>query len=191
MSSTLKMNNRFESLKTPKSVSRPAHRTRGRTKPLEPKKQGFVMKYNAFPELTATKPPRTESDMDFVSATTPDENVKVADDVDPGWVKISRSDNRFVYKSNNVRPSELSSAATTDEEDQKGLDAAQEEKLYLLTERWQNGRDQENLLYPNTSPYMNEKDLLEPLSDDCYETESDCSESDASMEDPDDYYDDM
>jgi hypothetical protein len=46
-------------------------------------------------------------------------------------------------------------------------------------------------LYPNTSPYMNEKDLLEPLSDDCYETESDCSESDASMEDPDDYYDDM
>ena len=191
MSSTLKMNNRFESLKTPKNVSRPAHRTRTRTKPLEPKKQGFVMIYSAFPELTATKSPCADSDMDFVSATTPDENAKVTDEVDPGWVKISRSDNRFVYKTNNDRSSELSSVATTDEDDQKGLDAAQEEKLYLLTERWQNGRDQENLMYPNTSPYMNEKDLLEPLSDDCYETESDCSESDASMEDPDDYYDDM
>ena len=191
MSSTLKMNNRFESLKTPKNVSRPAHRTRTRTKPLEPKKQGFVMIYSAFPELTATKSPCADSDMDFVSATTPDENAKVTDEVDPGWVKISRSDNRLVYKTNNDRSSELSSVATTDEDDQKGLDAAQEEKLYLLTERWQNGRDQENLMYPNTSPYMNEKDLLEPLSDDCYETESDCSESDASMEDPDDYYDDM
>ena len=190
MSSTLKMNNRFESLKTMKSVSRPARHTR--TKLYEPRKTGFVMKYNAFPELTVNKSAHIYSDMDFVSATTPEENVKVTDEVDPGWVKISRVNNRVVYKSNNERTSELSSVGTNvGDDDLKGLDATQEEKLYRLTERWQNGRDQENLLYPNTSPYMNEKDLLEPLSDDCYETESDCSESDASMEDPDDYYDDM
>jgi|TARA_B110000114_G_scaffold185190_1_gene231223 hypothetical protein len=130
--------------------------------------------------------------MDFVSATTPEENVKVTDEVDPGWVKISRVNNRVVYKSNNERTSELSSVGTNvGDDDLKGLDATQEEKLYRLTERWQNGRDQENLMYPNTSLYINEKDLLEPLSDDCYETESNYSESDASFEDADDYYDDM
>jgi len=73
----------------------------------------------------------------------------------------------------------------------KGLDAAQEASLYKLTERWQNYRDVQNNLYPNNSLYMNEKSLLEPLSDDCYETESDYSESDESDEDPDEYNDDF
>ena len=38
---------------------------------------------------------------------------------------------------------------------------------------------------------MNEKSLLEPLSDDCYETESDYNESDESDEDPDECNDDF
>tara|TARA_B110000285_G_scaffold148093_1_gene165317 strand:+ start:1366 stop:1923 length:558 start_codon:yes stop_codon:yes gene_type:complete len=185
MSSTLKMNNRFESLKTPKSVHRPVFRIR--SKRPESKRQEFVMKYNAFPELSATKLKNSESDMDFVTATTSEENIKIIDEVDPGWMKISRSNNKVVYKTND----DHIVTDTNDEENQKGLDATQEENLYRLTERWQNKRDQENIMYPNTSLYINEKSLLDPLSDDCYDTESDCSESEPSMEDPDDYYDDM
>jgi len=107
-------------------------------------------------------------------------------------VKLTRNDNQTKYQYNKqTAPPRDDGGPTEDELSKKGLDAAQEASLYKLTERWQNYRDVQNNLYPNNSLYMNEKSLLEPLSDDCYETESDYSESDESDEDPDEYNDDF
>ena len=73
----------------------------------------------------------------------------------------------------------------------KGLDETQEDALYFLTKRWQGYCDEQNTKYPETSPFMDTKSLLEDLSDDCYETESEPeSESDLSVYDSDEYPDD-
>ena len=205
------MNNRFDVLKEPEKTrsSEFTKRPRGgissgmrrRSKRAESaaassKPNEFRMQHSAFPELGKSQSAASQenaTNMNFAEATKPEEFAgNIVDEVDPGWVKLTRNDNQTKYQYNKqTAPPRDDGGPTEDELSKKGLDAAQEASLYKLTERWQNYRDVQNNLYPNNSLYMNEKSLLEPLSDDCYETESDYSESDESDEDPDEYNDDF
>ena len=205
------MNNRFDVLKEPEKTrsSEFTKRPRGgvssgmrrRSKRAESaaassKPNEFRMQHSAFPELGkshSTASQENATNMNFAEATKPEEFAgNIVDEVDPGWVKLTRNDNQTKYQYNKqTTPPRDDGGPTEDELSKKGLDATQEASLYKLTERWQNYRDVQNNLYPNNSLYMNEKSLLEPLSDDCYETESDYSESDESDEDPDEYNDDF
>lgn len=205
------MNNRFDVLKEPEKTrsSEFTKRPRGgissgmrrRSKRAESaaassKPNEFRMQHSAFPELGKSQSAASQenaTNMNFAEATKPEEFAgNIVDEVDPGWVKLTRNDNQTKYQYNKqTTPPRDDGGPTEDELSKKGLDAAQEASLYKLTERWQNYRDVQNELYPNNSLYMNEKSLLEPLSDDCYETESDYSESDESDEDPDEYNDDF
>jgi len=205
------MNNRFDVLKEPEKTrsSEFTKRPRGgissgmrrRSKRAESaaassKPNEFRMQHSAFPELGKSQSAASQenaTNMNFAEATKPEEFAgNIVDEVDPGWVKLTRNDNQTKYQYNKqTAPPRDDGRPTEDELSKKGLDAAQEASLYKLTERWQNYRDVQNNLYPNNSLYMNEKSLLEPLSDDCYETESDYSESDESDEDPDEYNDDF
>lgn len=205
------MNNRFDVLKEPEKArsSEFTKRSRGgissgmrrRSKRAESaaassKPNEFRMQHSAFPELGKSQSAASQenaTNMNFAEATKPEEFAgNIVDEVDPGWVKLTRNDNQTKYQYNKqTTPPRDDGGPTEDELCKKGLDAAQEASLYKLTERWQNYRDVQNNLYPNNSLYMNEKSLLEPLSDDCYETESDYSESDESDEDPDEYNDDF
>ena len=205
------MNNRFDVLKEPEKTrsSEFTKRPRGgissgmrrRSKRAESaaassKPNEFRMQHSAFPELGKSQSAASQenaTNMNFAEATKPEEFAgNIVDEVDPGWVKLTRNDNQTKYQYNKqTTPPRDDGRPTEDELSKKGLDAAQEASLYKLTERWQNYRDVQNELYPNNSLYMNEKSLLEPLSDDCYETESDYSESDESDEDPDEYNDDF
>lgn len=205
------MNNRFDVLKEPEKTrsSEFTKRPRGgissgmrrRSKRAESaaassKPNEFRMQHSAFPELGKSQSAASQenaTNMNFAEATKPEEFAgNIVDEVDPGWVKLTRNDNKTKYQYNKqTAPQRDAGEPTEDELSKKGLDAAQEASLYKLTERWQNYRDVQNNLYPNNSLYMNEKSLLEPLSDDCYETESDYSESDESDEDPDEYNDDF
>lgn len=205
------MNNRFDVLKEPEKTrsSEFTKRPRGgissgmrrRSKRAESaaassKPNEFRMQHSAFPELGKSQSAASQenaTNMNFAEATKPEEFAgNIVDEVDPGWVKLTRNDNQTKYQYNKqTTPPRDDGGPTEDELSKKGLDAAQEASLYKLTERWQNYRDVQNNLYPNNSLYMNEKSLLEPLSDDCYETESDYSESDESDEDPDEYNDDF
>jgi len=160
---------------------------------------GFSMNSSAFPKLSkGTDTKTTVSTMDFASAAKPEEHVTIVDEVDPGWVKIRRDSNtnKIVHQYNRNHPSLQGAASTVtsspeDNPSSKGLDENQEEALYFLTERWQDYRDEQNTQYPETSPFIDAKSLLEDLSDDCYETESDLeSESDLSVYDSDEYNDD-
>ena len=204
------MNNRFDVLKEPEKTrsSEFTKRPRGgvssgmrrRSKRAESaaassKPNEFRMQHNAFPELGKSHSAASQenaTNMNFAEATKPEEFTgNIVDEVDPGWVKLTRNDNKTKYQYNKqTTPQRDAGGPIEDELSKKGLDAAQEASLYKLTERWQNYRDVQNNLYPNNSLYMNEKSLLEPLSDDCYETESDYSESDESDEDLDEYNDD-
>ena len=205
------MNNRFDVLREPEKTrsSEFTKRPRGgissgmrrRNKRAESaaassKPNEFRMQHNAFPELGKSQSAASQenaTNMNFAEATRPEEFIgNIVDEVDPGWVKLTRNDNKTKYQYNKqTAPPRDDGGPTEDELSKKGLDAAQEASLYKLTERWQNYRDVQNHLYPNNSLYTNEKSLLEPLSDDCYETESDYSESDESDEDPDEYNDDF
>ena len=204
------MNNRFDVLKEPEKAksSEFTKRSRGgissgmrrRSKRAESaaassKPNEFRMNHNAFPELGKSHSAASQenaTNMNFAEATKPEEFAgNIVDEVDPGWVKLTRNDNKTKYQYNKQTEPPRNDGPTEAELSQKGLDEAQEAALYKLTERWQNYRDVQNNLYPNNSLYMNEKSLLEPLSDDCYETESDYSESDESDEDPDEYNDDF
>lgn len=205
------MNNRFDVLKEPEKAksSEFTKRPRGgissgmlrRSKRAESadassKPNDFRMRHNAFPELGKSHSAASQenaTNMNFAEATKPEESTgKIVDEVDPGWVKLTRNDNKTKYQYNKqTAPQNDDGAPTETELSQKRLDASQEASLYKLTERWQNYRDEQNDLYPNNSLYMNEKSLLEPLSDDCYETESDYNESDESDEDPDECNDDF
>ena len=204
------MNNRFDVLKEPEKAksSEFTKRSRGgissgmrrRSKRAESaaassKPNEFRMQHNAFPELGKSHSAASQenaTNMNFAEATKPEEFTgNIVDEVDPGWVKLTRNDNKTKYQYNKQTEQLRDDGPTEDELSQKGLDASQEASLYKLTERWQNYRDEQNDLYPNNSLYMNEKSLLEPLSDDCYETESDYSESDESDEDPDECNDDF
>lgn len=205
------MNNRFDVLKEPEKAksSEFTKRPRGgissgmrrRSKRAESaaassKPNEFRMQHNAFPELGKSHSAASQenaTNMNFAEATKPEESTgKIVDEVDPGWVKLTRNENKTKYQYNKqTAPPNDDGAPTEAELSQKGLDASQEASLYKLTERWQNYRDEQNDIYPNNSLYMNEKSLLEPLSDDCYETESDYSESDESDEDPDECNDDF
>lgn len=213
----MQTNTRFDSLKdsTPTTKARSSRREGRRNKSnsrnnhksnnhLESKKKPASMGFSinseaAFPELcseTKTKE-STATTMNYASAAKPEEQVTIVDEVDPGWVKIVRhKNNKIVYKYNNKKHNrEVMSTVNQQEPQQeplKGLDEEQEEHLYLLTKHWQYYRDLQNTQYPNTSPFMDTKNLLEELSDDCYETESDVeSESDISLEDPEDFDDDF
>lgn len=204
------MNNRFDVLREPEKAksseftkrsgggissgmrrrSKRAESAAASSKPNE-----FRMQHNAFPELGKSHSATSQenaTNMNFAEATKHEEFAgNIVDEVDPGWVKLTRNDNKTKYQYNKQTEPPRNDGPTEAELSQKGLDAAQEAALYKLTERWQNYRDVQNELYPNNSLYMNEKSLLEPLSDDCYETESDYSESDESDEDPDECNDDF
>lgn len=153
---------------------------------------GFSMNSSAFPKLSKSSNTKTDaiSTMDFASAAKPEEQVTIVDEVDPGWVKIRRNSttNKIMYQYNRNHPTK---AASTVPPPSKGLDETQEDALYFLTKRWQGYRDEQNTKYPETSPFIDAKSLLEDLSDDCYETESEPeSESDPSVYDSDEYPDD-
>ena len=159
----------------------------------------FSMNSSAFPKLSKSSDtkPTAISTMDFASAAKPEEQVTIVDEVDPGWVKIRRnsSNNKIVYQYNRNHPTKVASIVSPspqeDTQSSKGLDETQEDALYFLTKRWQGYRDEQNTQYPETSPFMDTKSLLEDLSDDCYETESEPeSESDISVYDSDEYHDD-
>ncbi len=200
-----RMNTRFDVLKEPEKAkavefTKEMRRNRRRTESYvtssrsKSKQNEFTMNktelHNAFPKLTNTPKKPTPTTMNFAEATRPEEfDGNIVDEVDPGWVKLTRTNNNKTQYKYNKQTSATS--ATSEELSRKGLDTSQEVCLYKLTEHWQNYRDLQNTLYPNSSPFMNEKSLLDPLSDDCYETESDYSESDESIEDPDELYDDM
>lgn len=161
---------------------------------------GFSMNSSAFPKLSKSSNTKTAaiSTMDFASAAKPEEQVTIVDEVDPGWVKIRRNNttNKIMYQYNRNHPTTkaASTVPPSPEEDtppSKGLDETQEDALYFLTKRWQGYRDEQNTKYPETSPFIDAKSLLEDLSDDCYETESEPeSESDLSVYDSDEYPDD-
>lgn len=160
---------------------------------------GFSMNSSAFPKLSKSSDTKTTaiSTMDFASAAKPEEQVTIVDEVDPGWVKIRRNSttNKIMYQYNRNHPTKAASTVPPSPEEDtppsKGLDETQEDALYFLTKRWQGYRDEQNTKYPETSPFMDAKSLLEDLSDDCYETESEPeSESDISVYDSDEYPDD-
>ena len=166
----------------------------------KPSPVGFSMNSSAFPKLSKSSNTKTAaiSTMDFASAAKPEEQVTIVDEVDPGWVKIRRNSttNKIMYQYNRNHPTTkaASTVPPSPEEDtppSKGLDETQEDALYFLTKRWQGYRDEQNTKYPETSPFIDAKSLLEDLSDDCYETESEPeSESDPSVYDSDEYPDD-
>lgn len=213
------MNNRFDVLMEPektktseltnrqignsKEMRRNSKQSRSKKNLFKSKPNVFKMSKdehnNAFPNLSSAKSPapmENTTSMNFAAATKPEDFTgNIVDEVDPGWVKLTRNNNKTKYQYNKQSETKTTkNRGPTEEESefaQKGLDAKQEGALYKLTERWQNYRDEQNTLYPNNSPYVNEKSLLEPLSDDCYETESDYSESDESLEDPDEFNDDI
>lgn len=201
----VRTNTRFDVLKEPEKTKEPrqprrradsnATSSRANKKPrAKPQQKLFTMSnadhHNAFPELASSQksPSSMPTTMDFAEATRPEELTgNIVADVDPGLVILTRASKKPQYKDKN-QPA-TTSTPQEDELSRKGLDASQEASLYMLTERWQKYRDMQNELYPNTSLYMNEKSLLDPLSDDCYDSDSDYSESDESIEDPTDYDD--
>ena len=165
----------------------------------KPSPVGFSMNSSAFPKLSKSSDTKTTaiSTMDFASAAKPEEQVTIVDEVDPGWVKIRRNSttNKIMYQYNRNHPTKAASTVPPSPEEDtppsKGLDETQEDALYFLTKRWQGYRDEQNTQYPETSPFIAAKSLLEDLSDDCYETESEPeSESDLSVYDSDEYPDD-
>jgi len=107
-------------------------------------------------------------------------------DVKRGWVKISRVNNKSVFKlGNKTRKYYIRKTDNMDEDKKQAIIV--KATFDNLVERWQNERDEMNEVMEDWSPYWNEKDLREPLSDNEYESSD--TEDDYDYNDYDDYDD--
>jgi hypothetical protein len=150
-----------------------------------------------FPLLTSSS---GSKDKNTNSMKTPNVNVDFASlfkkkekkvcDVKRGWVKISRVNNKSVFKSGNkTRKYYIRKTDKIDEDKKQSVIV--NATFNNLVERWQNDRDEMNEVMEDWSPYWNEKDLREPLSDNEYEssdTEDDCDSYYNDYDDYDDYF---
>ena len=107
-------------------------------------------------------------------------------DVKPGWVKITRNNNKNVFKyGKSTKKYNINKRENIDEDTKKNI--LINKTLNNLTERWQNERDEINDVLEQWSPYWDEKDLREPLSDNEYETSEDEEEYDNNIIEYDEY----
>ena len=124
--------------------------------------------------------------MNFVSLFKKKE--KKVCDVKRGWLKISKVNNKTVFKlGNKTRKYYIRKSDNMDED--KKQDLIINATLDNLVERWQNDRDVMNEVMEDWSPYWNEKDLREPLSDNEYESSDTEDDYDNNYNDYDDYDD--
>tara|TARA_B100000902_G_scaffold388499_1_gene434263 strand:- start:265 stop:873 length:609 start_codon:yes stop_codon:yes gene_type:complete len=75
-----------------------------------------------------------------------------------GWVRLTKEKGEIVFKYNHKKDKEISN-------EENYHDRAQRVITSLVT-RWQDGRDKDNEIYGDMSPYWNTPSLLEPQSDD-------------------------
>ena len=130
------------------------------------------------------KSPNVNMDVDFASLFKKKE--KKICDVKRGWVKISRVNNKSVFKlGNKTRKYYIRKTENTDADKKQAIIV--NATFDNLVERWQNERDEMNEVMEDWSPYWNEKDLREPLSDNEYESSD--TEDDYDYNDYDDYDD--
>ena len=107
-------------------------------------------------------------------------------DVKPGWVKITRNNNKNVFKyGKSTKKYNINKRENIDEDTKKNI--LINKTLNNLIERWQNERDEINDVLEQWSPYWDEKDLREPLSDNEYETSEDEEEYDNNIIEYDEY----
>ena len=142
-----------------------------------------------FPELSSSsysksKENTKEDSINFASLFKKKE--KKVYDVKPGWVKITRNNNKKVFKYG--KPTKKYCINNTENMDEDTKQALLINKtLNNLIERWQNERDEKNDVFEQWSPYWNEKDLREPLSDNEYETSDEEQEYDNDITEYDEY----
>tara|TARA_B100000902_G_scaffold287283_1_gene273452 strand:+ start:4894 stop:5610 length:717 start_codon:yes stop_codon:yes gene_type:complete len=109
----------------------------------------------------------SKTNMDFVSLFNKKKSKK--SDVKRGWVKLSRVNNKTVFKEGgSTNKYRIRNMKNIDEN--KNQNVIIKETFNNLIERWQNERDEMNEVMEQWSPYWNIKDLREPLSDNEYET---------------------
>jgi len=130
----------------------------------------IIINNKNFPELVSNTKNiiNKNSNIDFASLFRKKE--KKIQKVKPGWVKISKINNQtlFEYGKQKVQT--------------KTIDEETEQKILInitldnLIERWQNERDELNEVLGDSSPYWNERNLREPLSDNEYSTEEESEE---------------
>ena len=132
------------------------------------------------------KSPNVNMDVDFASLFKKKE--KKVCDVKRGWVKISRVNNKSVFKlGNKTRKYYIRKTENTDADKKQAIIV--NATFDNLVERWQNERDEMNEVMEDWSPYWNEKDLREPLSDNEYESSDTEDDYDNNYNDYDDYDD--
>jgi hypothetical protein len=148
-----------------------------------------------FPLLTSSS---ESKDKNSNSMNSPNVNVdfsslfkkkeKKVCDVKRGWVKISRVNNKSVFKlGNKTRKYYIRKTNNTDADKKQAIIV--NATFDNLVERWQNERDEMNEVMEDWSPYWNEKDLREPLSDNEYESSDTEDDYDNNYNDYDDYDD--
>lgn len=135
--------------------------------------------------LTPESEPK--SNMNFASLFKKKKDKKKYD-VKPGWVKISKVNNKNVYKYGRVARNYYNF-----DNNNKMQNEVITNTFNNLIERWQNEREELNEVFEQWSPYWNEKDLREPLSDNEYESsvnDEDYENDSMDYDDYDDYYSD-
>ena len=145
-----------------------------------------------FPILTSSYDLKKTTD---ITNSTPKQNMNFASlfkkkkdkkkyDVKPGWVKISKVNNKNVYKYGRVATNNYNM------DNNKMQKEVINNTFNNLIERWQNERDKINEVLEQWSPYWNEKDLREPLSDNEYESSVNDEDYENESMDYDEYDDD-
>ena len=130
--------------------------------------------------------PNVNMNVDFASLFKKKE--KKVCDVKRGWVKISRVNNKSVFKlGNKTKKYYIRKTDNTDADKKQAIIV--NATFDNLVERWQNERDEMNEVMEDWSPYWNEKDLREPLSDNEYESSDTEDDYDNNYNDYDDYDD--
>ena len=152
-----------------------------------------------FPVLTSSsgskdkntnsmKSPNVNMDVNVDFASLFKKKEKKVCDVKRGWVKISRVNNKSVFKlGKKTRKYYIRKTDNTDADKKQAIIV--NATFDNLVERWQNERDEMNKVMEDWSPYWNEKDLREPLSDNEYESSDTEDDYDNNYNDYDDYDD--
>lgn len=151
-----------------------------------------------FPVLTSSsgskdkntnsmKSPNVNMDVNVDFASLFKKKEKKVCDVKRGWVKISRVNNKSVFKlGKKTRKYYIRKTDNTDADKKQAIIV--NATFDNLVERWQNERDEMNKVMEDWSPYWNEKDLREPLSDNEYESTDSEDDYDNDYDDYDDYF---
>ena len=84
----------------------------------------------------------------------------------PGWIMLEK-------KSNKQKEETVKEETVKEETNDINEDPINYKNLTELVERWQYERDCVNEVLEENSPYWNDKSLLDPLSDDDLESDSD------------------